>query len=303
MLRLDDGSVVVWNSKGERQCRIPGMIESYFGERGQRVFWSWTNDTEQMETYTDKYKYDLYDPLGNCYSGRFNSYRAGRPMPDQLAYAWSPSGSYIATYSGERGIVIWDSDSGQCVLGLTAKNLVCELDSRPLWSPDGHWLVVPTKGGLHLWATDSWLATTIQLSSEELELPIQLAWSADSNLLAFGLETNDAGVLAVDKADDGQPVIRRCCSLPDFLYVDHINRLLWHNGAVFQVNVVAHVLEHDMWSSTDGWRTARHGNQALDQLALNRMLNPEVRHAYELARGRLYLNNSVHANEDAWMLF
>jgi len=167
--------------------------------------------------------------LGAGSDGTIRIWETGKERPlrvllghdsGQISACWSPDGKYLAS-SGEDGTLrLWDPLAGRLL-----RTLVSPRSSGPVaWSPDGR--LVATIGRspheVRLWDVAG-LRKHKVLPSPDSRLPLSLAWSPDSKLLASGCESGSIAVWDVSTGtrlhdwtcDDAGRNVERAMFAPD----------------------------------------------------------------------------------------
>src|SRR5262249_44597821 len=96
--------------------------------------------------------------------------------------AISPHGDWLATgHAGvrDRGIKIWNADSGKLVQQLAVPN------ARVAFSPNGQWLIAGGASDYRLWKVGSWEEDLVLDADRRQPWDRPLAFTRDSRLLAM----------------------------------------------------------------------------------------------------------------------
>jgi serine/threonine protein kinase/WD40 repeat protein/tetratricopeptide (TPR) repeat protein len=140
---------------------------------------------------------DLKDPPGRV-----------RPLEhgDVVTVSLSPDGRWAVSGAHNRGgIGVWDAQTGKLVAGLNPDQPAWHWSSRPIFSPDGRWLLAATGSGFRIWEPGTWRPVR-QIPREQTgDLAAGAAFAPDGKVLAVAVSLTT--VLLVD-TETGQPLAR-----------------------------------------------------------------------------------------------
>jgi serine/threonine protein kinase len=173
-----DRTLRLWDKAGRRLAgwQMPG--------RGAVTALAWSPESQMLASGGAERQLYVWDPTNGspiCICDGHN---------DEVRHlAWSPAGNVLASAGGKRDlrVLLWNPHTGQQIGQLNGH-------SRPIiglfWSPDGRWLATASADRrLRFWNIGPQMGQQVCRPIELDDTPVSMAGSADSGLVAFGLET------------------------------------------------------------------------------------------------------------------